>query len=110
LISLEVPSELADALIAEQLAAGRYGPRGPAAEIVVDGFSAAATVISLFQGPETFINLARLLKDAVARRGSGDVKVSVKGPRGKVEFVLREDTDLKALSKLLKDGLVGDPK
>ncbi|MEV5967212.1 hypothetical protein AB0L70_35915 [Kribbella sp. NPDC051952] len=110
MIAIEVPGELAEALAAEGLTAGRFGARGQVGQVLVEGFASAATVISLFQGPETFVNLARLLKESAGRKRRDEVKVSVKGPNVKIEFVVTQESDVKVIAKFLKDALIGELK
>jgi hypothetical protein len=58
------------------------------------------------QTPDTFLRLAQVVKDRFARR-SGGVRLTVKGDLGVLITEITEDTDVAALAKLIKDGLVG---
>jgi hypothetical protein len=105
MIRIEVPQELADALVAERVAI-RPGTKGPTAELLIDTATTVATTISLLQGPETFAKLAAMIKSRFG--GPKAVTLTVKGKRGDIRIILSEDTDLEGLAKMIKDGLVGD--
>jgi len=105
MIRIQLPEELADELVADQIAI-RPGTRSSIAEIVVMGATSVATVISLLQGPDTFAKLAAMIR---ARFGKPQgVTVKVKGKRGWIEINVTDQTDLENLAKMIKEGLVGD--
>ncbi|GAA2975891.1 hypothetical protein [Actinokineospora diospyrosa] len=105
MIRVELPQELADDLVAEELAI-RPGPRGSIAQILIVGATSTATAISLLQAPDTFVKLAGLIKKRFGKQQG--VTLTVKGNRGSVSLDVTNETDVETLAKLIKEGLVGD--
>lgn len=105
MLRVEVPGDLAADLVADG-AAIRPGTQSSTLQILVDSATSAATAISLFQAPDTFVKLAQMIKNRFGKQNPTTLKV--KGKRVTVEITVTRDTDLEALAKLIKDGLVGD--
>jgi hypothetical protein len=105
MIRIELPQEIADELVANQLAI-RPGTRSSTAQILVVGASSVATVISLLQAPDTFAKLAAMIKNRFGKKEG--VTLKVKGKRGIIELDLTDQTDVENLAKMIREGLVGD--
>ena len=107
MIYLELASDLADELVAVGVAKRRPKPRGTIIELVVVGATTAATCVSLLQGPETVMKIARAIQN-LAKERSQPVELRVKGPRGEIHLLdCDADTPLEEVMKLVKNGLLG---
>jgi hypothetical protein len=107
MIYLQVATELADELVEAGVAKPQQKPRGTIIDLVVVGAATAATCVSLLQGPETVMKIARALVN-LAKKKSQAVELRVKGPRGEIHLLSCDaDTPLEEIAKLIKSGLLG---
>ncbi|MGW3602059.1 hypothetical protein [Micromonospora sp. NPDC005161] len=108
MIYLCVPSELASELVTSGAARQRPKPRGSIVELIVTGATGAATFVSLLQGPETVLRIARAFRAVALKRPDKRIEVHIKGPKGEVHlFDCDGDTPLEELAALVKRDLLG---
>ena len=107
---VEVPEAVAAELV--ELGVGRPAPRRRAG-VLLETAGVAATVITLVQGPETLVHLARALVTWVRGSAAADdsqVTLSAEGPKGRLELQLDRATDLAAVESLLRTTVFADPE
>jgi hypothetical protein len=109
-VTVHLPSDVAEDLIAAGLAQRTLGRRSG---LMLETAGVAATVISLLQGPDTVVQLARMLRDwsavhlSSARHGH-PVVISARGPKGRVDLQLTDRTDLAEVESLLRRTVFAD--
>lgn len=106
MLQVKLPAPVAEELI-EAGGATRLGTMGGVAEIALAGLTVASLTITLLQGPDTFLRLARIIKDRATKRDRLIVRIN--GKLGRIEFEVTEDTDLAKVAEQIQDGLLGRP-
>jgi hypothetical protein len=104
---IELPSEIASALVEDGFATDAGTRRSSTWQVIVSVATGASTTISLLQGPQTVAYVAEKIKDLFRRkpaskRSGDEFYVEAMGPQGQMRIRVTADTPVEEVVKLLE--------
>jgi hypothetical protein len=107
--SLMVPPDLADILVDDGAARTTFERRSEILRILCDGTTTASIAITLLQGPAAILQTARGIKRWACEPKHTDPstgKLTFESKKGKIELVVRPDTEIGFIVEVLQQFLV----